>query len=258
MLRFFVILFATISLGVQAQDIHYNAFSHNDYWRDRPLFDALDSRFNCVEADLWLVDGELYVAHDREDITPSATFSELYLKPLAERIKTNGGKVYTGSDRPFFLMVDCKTNGEEMYPLLKQQLELYKDLFCAMEDGEYKEKAILLFISGDRPIKSISSETNRIAFLDGRITDLGKGIPKTIMPVISDNYSSYIAWRGEGKIPEKELAKMREIIKQAHDEGKLFRWWGAPDTKEFKLFFIKEGVDLIGADDLQVLRDILK
>ena len=35
--------------------IHYNAFSHNDYWRERPLLDALSFRFNCVEADLWLI-----------------------------------------------------------------------------------------------------------------------------------------------------------------------------------------------------------
>ena len=53
--------------------IHYNAFSHNDYWRERPLLDALSFRFNCVEADLWLIDGELYVsqqgasAYEEED-----------------------------------------------------------------------------------------------------------------------------------------------------------------------------------------------
>ena len=47
--------------------IHYNAFSHNDYWREKPLLDALSFRFNCVEADLWLIDDELYVSHDRPE-----------------------------------------------------------------------------------------------------------------------------------------------------------------------------------------------
>ena len=51
--------------------IHYNAFSHNDYWRERPLLDALSFRFNCVEADLWLIDGELYVSHDRPEPNPA-------------------------------------------------------------------------------------------------------------------------------------------------------------------------------------------
>ena len=44
--------------------IHYNAFSHNDYWREHPLTDALDLGFNCVEADLWEIDDELYVSHE--------------------------------------------------------------------------------------------------------------------------------------------------------------------------------------------------
>ncbi|MDD4515745.1 phosphatidylinositol-specific phospholipase C/glycerophosphodiester phosphodiesterase family protein [Massilibacteroides sp.] len=256
--RIILFLFILISVNCNAQRIHYNAFSHNDYWRNRPLFDALDYGFNCVEADLWLINGELYVAHDRPEPNDSILFSELYLKPLSERIKENGGKVFPSSDRPFFLMVDCKTNGEEMYPLLKQQLNSYKNLFCSVEDGVYKEGAVLLFVSGDRPMDSIFAETNRIAFLDGRINDLGKDIPKIIMPVVSDNYNSYISWRGEGKIPEEELMKMRKLIKQTHDEGKLFRWWGAPDTPEFKRFFIKEGVDLVGADDLRTLSDVLE
>jgi len=256
--RIIVFLFSLIALQIQAQQIHYNAFSHNDYWRDRPLFDALGYGFNCVEADLWLIDGELYVAHDRPAADPSIIFRELYLKPLAERIKGNNGKVFPGSDRPFFLMVDFKTNGEEAYPVLKKELEPYKELFCSVENGIYKERAVLLFISGDRPIESLSAETTRITFLDGRIKDLGKGISKTIMPVVSDNYSSYISWRGEGVMPEEELSKMRGFIRKAHDEGKLFRWWGAPDTPEFKRFFNEEGVDLIGADDLQILHEVLK
>ena len=179
--------------------IHYNAFSHNDYWRERPLLDALSFRFNCVEADLWLIDGELYVSHDRPEPNPAITFENLYLKPLVARIQANGGKVYPGSDRPFYLMVDCKAQGEEMYKLLKKQMEPYKEYFCSVDNGEYKE----------------------------------------------------------GAMPADQLQKMREIIRKVHDEGKLFRWWGAPDTEQFKRFFIKEGVDLVGADDLNGLYNVL-
>jgi len=235
----------------------YNAFSHNDYWQSNPLSDALSYRFNCVEADLWLVDGELFVAHDKHEIDQSRTFQNLYLNPLIERIKKNGGKVYPESDRPFFLMVDCKTNGEEMYPVLKKVLEPYKELFCSVKDGEYKESAILLFLSGDRPLETLPKETSRFVFLDGRIKDLGTGIPSTVMPVISDNYALLFSWRGEGEMPTDELHKMRSFIKQTHEEGKLLRWWGAPDTKTFKQFFLKEGLDLIGTDDLKQLYEVL-
>jgi hypothetical protein len=35
------------------------AHAHNDYEHDRPLFDALSNDFKSVEADIWLVGGEL-------------------------------------------------------------------------------------------------------------------------------------------------------------------------------------------------------
>lgn len=241
----------------QKQTILYNAFSHNDYERPHPLLDALSLNFNCVEADLWLIDGELYVSHDSVAPNPDITFDKLYLQPLVERIKSNNGKVYPDSDRPFFLMVDCKTNGEAMYPILKKKLAPYESLFCHEKDGKRQDAAILFFLSGERPYASIAAETNRFILLDGTIEDLGRGIPAALMPVISDNYSKYIGWKGQGEMPEELLEKMRGYIRQTQDEGKLFRWWGAPDTPQFKEFFIKEHVDLIGADDLNALQAIL-
>ncbi|MCQ5224119.1 hypothetical protein NE676_22990, partial [Parabacteroides merdae] len=77
--------------------IHYNAFSHNDYARPRPLFDALSFQFNCGEADLWLIDGELYGSHDSVAPNPDITFEKLFLLPLVERINKKGGKVYPDS-----------------------------------------------------------------------------------------------------------------------------------------------------------------
>ena len=237
--------------------IHYNAFSHNDYWRDHPLQDALSFRFNCVEADLWLIDGELYVSHDRPEPDPAITFKNLYLKPLIDRLQAYEGKIYPESDRPFLLMVDCKTDGEKIYEVLKEQMNPYQKYFCSVENGEYTESAILFFLSGERPMKSLPKENTRFTFLDGRISDLGKDIPATLMPIVSDNYSKYFSWKGEGEMPVEELQKMREIIQKVHAEGKLFRWWGAPDTEFFKRLFIKEGIDLVGADDLQGLNNVL-
>jgi hypothetical protein len=208
-LKVIILLISLLSGSIEAQTIHYNAFSHNDYERPRPLFDALSFQFNCVEADLWLIDGELYVSHDSVAPNPDITFEKLYLLPLVERIKKNGGKVYPGSDRPFYLMVDCKTDGEAMYPVLKKKLEPYESLFCHEKDGKLQESAVLFYLSGRSPRK-------------------------------------------------EKLEKMREYIRQTHAEGKLFRWWGAPDTPLFKKLFIKEGMDLIGADDLKALSLILQ
>lgn len=218
--------------------ILYQAFSHNDYWRERPLHDALSYGYNCVEADLFPIDGKLYVAHDRSEITESARFESLYLHPLIDRIKKNQGKVYPHGEKPFYLMVDLKEQGEEGYRLLKKLIAPYEEYFCSVQNGVYKEGAILLFISGSRPTQVASKEQVRHLFIDGRITDLDQNIPASLMPVVSDDYKNYFTWDGKGDMPQAELKKMRQLINQVHQENKLIRWWGAPDTETFKKFFL--------------------
>src|SRR5688572_5057751 len=83
MLRF-VFLFACLC-GISAAEIGValpNAHAHNDYEHTRPLLDALSHGFTSVEADVYLVDGKLVVAHDREDVRPERTLERLYLDPL--------------------------------------------------------------------------------------------------------------------------------------------------------------------------------
>lgn len=260
-----IILFALLIIGFfivsaksSAQPPFYNAFSHNDYSRHVPLMDALGYRFNAVEADLHLIAGQLYVSHDSpKDIIKTPTFEALYIEPLIARIEKNGGKVYQASKRPFYLMIDFKTSGDEAYKILIEKLKPYKKYFCSIKNGKYKASSILLFCSGNRPQQSIQLETSRMAFLDGFVEELGKNIPATLMPVISDNYAARFTWRGNGEMSQHELEKLRKIIKQTHAEGKLFRFWGAPDTEVFKLFFLREGIDLICADNLKILYDIL-
>ena len=72
------------------------AHAHNDYEHDRPLFDALEHGFTSVEADVWLVDGELLVAHDREYVQPGVTLESLYLylDPLQDLVRGQGHSVY--------------------------------------------------------------------------------------------------------------------------------------------------------------------
>ena len=84
------------------------AHAHNDYEHKRPLFDALGHGFCSVEADVHLIDGKLLVAHDRKDAKPDRTLQALYLDPLRERVKANGGRVYPGGPT-VFLLIDVKT-----------------------------------------------------------------------------------------------------------------------------------------------------
>jgi hypothetical protein len=70
------------------------AHAHNDYEHQRPLLDALDHGFTGVEADIWLVNGKLLVAHEEAHIETERTLEALYLEPLRKRVSENGGRVY--------------------------------------------------------------------------------------------------------------------------------------------------------------------
>jgi len=59
-----------------------SAHSHNDYEQPMPFRHAFDRGFRSIEADVWLVDGRLLVAHDRRDALPERTLAALYLDPL--------------------------------------------------------------------------------------------------------------------------------------------------------------------------------
>ena len=77
------------------------------------------------------------------------------------------------------------------------------------------------------------------------------------MPVVSDNYQDFMSWNGKGKISAKDLKTLRSLVKQAHSEGKLIRFWGAPDTEEWAKLQLREGVDIVGVDNLEALSRLL-
>src|SRR5712671_1976451 len=101
------------------------AHAHNDYEHRRPLFDALDHGFCSIEADVWLIGGQLLVAHDRKNAQPQRTLQTLYLEPLRERIAKNGGRVYR--DGPsVILLIDVKSDATNTYVALRNILKRYE------------------------------------------------------------------------------------------------------------------------------------
>ncbi|WP_428304247.1 phosphatidylinositol-specific phospholipase C/glycerophosphodiester phosphodiesterase family protein [Lacipirellula sp.] len=229
------------------------AHSHNDYEHDRPLLDALDRGFCNVEADVYLVDGKLLVAHDWIDLRPQRTLEALYLDPLKERIEKNGGKLFPGDQR-LTLLIDFKSDGEKTYPVLAAILKKYEDLISGMHDGKWTPRQIDVIISGNRPIELVTNDKQRLAGLDGRVSDLDGVDSAEAIPLVSDNWSSHFEWRGDGEIPAEERRRLEAFVTKAHHQGRRLRFWGTPDTPEFWGVLQRAGVDVIGTDDLGALQ----
>lgn len=233
------------------------AHAHNDYLHKRPLLDALDNGFTSVEADIFLVDGKLLVAHAVRQQKPERTLEALYLDPLRERIKANGGSVY-GDGKPFHLLVDLKSAGVPTYRALAEVLARYADLLSVVRNGKLDPKALSVTVSGDRPRELMAAESVRYAGYDGRVSDLDSAEPADFMPLVSDSWGSQFRWRGQGPLGDAERAKLLELVSKAHAKGRKIRFWAAPDRSDAWRELHAAGVDLINTDDLEGLARFLR
>lgn len=258
-MRYFTwLLFFPTLINAQIKPL-LNAHAHNDYEHDRPLLDALEHGFTSIEADVHLIDGELYVYHDRPERPDSQlTLEKLYLQPLMERIKKNKGKVYQSYQNSIFLMIDIKTEAKATYEVLKKKLKRYRSMLSYSKGEKLYQGAVTIFLSGNRPMETVLEEKKRLVGIDGRPANLGEGYTMAFMPVISDRYSRHFQWRGfEDRMPEEELVRLRKLVQQAHAEDKKLRLWASPEREVVWETLLNEGVDLINTDELKKLRDFL-
>ncbi len=233
------------------------AHAHNDYEHERPLLDALDHGFSSVEADIYLVDGALLVAHNRSDVKPDRTLQALYLDPLRQRVKTNGGSVYPGG-KPFYLLIDIKSDGETTYAALDKVLAEYDDVISTVRDGVEEPKAIQVVISGACPRDTMTAAAVRHAGIDGRMGDLDSDAPAHLMPLVSDRWGAHFKWRGRGPIDDEELARLKTAVEKAHARGRRIRFWATPETVEAWTVLQAAGVDHINTDNLAGLAAFLR
>ena len=232
------------------------AHSHNDYQHARPLLDALDHGFCSIEADVFLVDGQLLVAHDRSKTSPERTLQRLYLDPLRERARQHGGRIYSGGP-VCLLFIDLKTEAESTYAALHKLLGGYADLVTRFDDGRATTNAILVVITGNRPRQTITMQSPRFAACDGLAPDLDADVSPLLVPVVSEQWSKFFRWRGQGVMPPDELARLKEFVAKAHARGRKLRLWGAPDLPAAWRVLYENEVDLINTDNHAGLRDFL-
>ena len=216
--------------------------SHNDYWRSRPLQEALEAGCLSIEADVVVREGKLMVGHGPREVTPERTLTSMYLSPLAEIVRARQ-RVYPQDKRPLILLVDVKTGWSSSKPALKVVLEEYADIFKAPAGRHQGDGGVLLAVSG-----SGSDQKGAPCGIDGRITGLGKQLSFLEKPMISQSFRSRFQWSGLGTLDPDQETKLRALSERVKVEGRLLRLWAAPDTPEAWRTLIDCGVGLINTD----------
>jgi glycerophosphoryl diester phosphodiesterase len=235
------------------------AHAHNDYEHARPLLDALDHGFCSVEADVWLVNGQLLVAHDLKDVKRERTLRALYIEPLRARVARNGGKVFRDGP-PFTLLVDVKSDATNTYAAIREVLKPYEGMLTRFSPAHASTGAVTVVISGNRARALMAAETNRLAAYDGRLADLDSSDSRHLIPLVSDNWTQHFKWRAradEGLLSEAESAKLKQLVERAHQQGRRLRFWATADNPAMWAALRDAGVDYINTDDLAGLEKFL-
>ncbi|MPZ52331.1 MAG: hypothetical protein GEU79_06285 [Acidimicrobiia bacterium] len=233
------------------------AHAHNDYLQERPLLDALGHGFTSVEADVWLSDGELLVAHDLDEVEPEQTLRSLYLDPLSTIVEDNEGVVYPGGPATLTLLVDVKSEADPTYQELESQLTDYEQMLTLFSPDGVTPGAVTVVVSGNRSEVLLDGSRERLAAYDGRLDDLSGAMPASIIPLISDDWTEQFSWSGSGAMPTQERARLEGIVSMAHDTGRRVRLWATPETEKLWEVLVDVGVDTINTDRLADLGDFL-
>lgn len=232
------------------------AYAHNDYQNERPLLEAVDRGLRGVEVDLFLIDGQLHVGHDRgEARRRGATLESMYLLPLRKIIERCGTP--TNDGRSFLLAIELKESSRNAHDSLVAVLQRHPTLF---KSAAGKNPPIEVVLVGwhppdQRPI--VLSEGDHAVFAGRQLAvhlrllssqaDALRDLTDRVR-VISVDYGKTIgrSWASAHRRAEW-LAALRRV--KGTEPGRLLRIHNVPHDAMLYAVLLDAGVDLIGVRD---------
>lgn len=251
---------ATGGGGAAGPPVLLPAYAHNDYKNAHPLSDAIALGYRGAEADFFLEDGELLVAHDRKDIRTDRTLAALYLDPLQAIVAREGRVCADGS--PFILNIESKEAGAATYAALHALLAEYADMLTRVEDGrEIAGPVQVILVGWYPPLAELAAQPRRYAAVQCYLKDLPADhatLPAHLLRLITVQYPRYFGWTGMGIVPNRFEQRLSALI-AARDavSGRVTRVIKAPRDERIYRALLDGGVDLIGTRSLDRTRRLL-
>ncbi|KAF2646724.1 hypothetical protein P280DRAFT_464910 [Massarina eburnea CBS 473.64] len=246
--------------------------SHNDYWRDVPFYSGLSYGAMSTEADVWLINGTLYVGHETSALTQSRTLDSLYLTPILSTLHrqnpvtefaptaTHNGVFDTDSAQTLYFFIDLKTSGPETWAAVLSALEpLRTGGWLSSYDGTtFTSRAVTVIGTGNTPLGLVQAAVPRDAFYDAPLPLLGStfdNITSNDSPIASTDFAAAFGEVRSKEFNSTQLDLLRSQIKAAHDKGIKVRYWNQPSypigTRNAVWRTLWDaGADFLNADDL--------
>ena len=236
-------------LFIQAQEYSSsNIHSHNDYAGSLPFFGAYSNEAGVIEADVFLVDNELFVAHSSKEIAQHNTLKSLYLEPLSSKLKNLAGNVYP-DNKPLILMIDIKSDADATLKAIVHQIQAFPEIIS--------NKNIKVVISGNRPLSSQWSAYPEFIHFDGRLNENYSPEELSRVEIISEDLKNITIWNGKGVLTQADLQKIQTAIKKVHDQHKKIRFWSTQDNVNTWMTLMNLKVDFIGTDNVAALAQFI-
>lgn len=249
--------------------------SHNDYWRKEPLFSALKTGCIGIEADVWLVEDDLWIAHEEQDLRRGVTFTGLYVEPLVKLLEERNtyseahgwntrGVYESDPEQTVVLVVDVKGESHDTWPVVVAQLAPLRERgwLTHYSEGEVHYRPITVVGSGNTDFDTIvANSTYRDVFFDAPLDALEDSpYDATNSFYASVSFVEHLGYSFTGYLSNTQLEKLRRAVSEAHSRGLKARYWGSPAwalnvRDRIWRTLSDEGVDLVNVDDLQSFRD---
>jgi alkaline phosphatase len=203
-----------------------------------------------IEADIFLNNDKLLVAHTASEIRNDKTLETLYFVPLQNEFLKNKGFAYADHGKSLTLMIDLKTDGVKTLTKLAEKIRKYPALLSC--------KNFQITVSGNVPDPKRWNEFPDFIHFDGR-----PGIAYTKeqlarISLISTSFGDHSKWNGKGVPVKSDFNKIISLRDGVHANGKKLRFWGAPDFANAWLVMMSLKIDILGTDDVQGLAAFLK
>jgi alkaline phosphatase len=242
---YFAILFFCTESFAQNFSLQ-SCHAHNDYVHQTPFYEAYNLGFGSIEADVFLINDELFVAHDSVDISKERTLKKLYIDPILAEIEKNDGKL----KQPLQLLIDLKTSGNSL-KIVENQLIGYKELF--------KKAKVKVVISGEMPAPADFEKYDEMINFDGRITTEYTNKQLKRVGLYSQSFGDFVKeWKGKNQLGDDQLETVENFVKIIHKKGKKLRFWATPDTPTAWTTLINLKLDYVGTDNLKGLAKFLE
>jgi len=263
--------------------------SHNDYWRKVPLFSAIEAGCTGVEADIWLMNDELYVGHKKSALTESRTLRNLYVNPLVKLLNNQNpithfhpqkddprnGVFDTDPRQSLVLLIDFKSDGEKTWPHVVSQLSPLRNRgYLSYYNGmRVVNGPITVVATGNAPFDLlIANSTYRDIFFDAPLNEIAEDVQQhsssrhesisaadkynlTNSYFASVSYTKAIGSPVFFQITLNQRLRIRSQIEAAHRHGLKVRYWNTPSWPRSLRNYVwtvleREGVDYLNVDDL--------